>query len=110
MRLNILKIIIFGLILAFFALPSFADDGNTYFEMPFKKLLDEPRSEANLVYEIPIDVKLLGISEDKNWYKICIEFDMLFLGHYKYTGWVFAPIEDQIRLAEDKIVKEALRK
>ena len=110
MRHKILKIIIFGLIIAFFAMPSFADDGNTYFQMPFKKLLEEPHLDANLVYEIPIDVKLLGVTKNRNWYKVSIEFDLLFLGHYKYSGWVFAPIEDQIRLAEDKVIKEALKK
>ncbi len=103
-------LLIFGLIMVFFAIPSFADDGDISFKLPFKKLLAEPRADANLVFEFPIDVKLLGISKDRNWYKVSIEYDLLFFGHYKYTGWVYAPIENQIRMAEEEVTKQALNK
>ena len=108
MRRIALTLLIFCLITAFFVCFVYAEESYTAFKMPFKKLLSEPRKDANLVYEIPVDVKLLGISADKNWYKVCIEFDIIFIGHHKFTGWVFAPIEDQIKLAEEKeVTKQA---
>ena len=92
-KITIITIFICLTLLAF-ALPSFGSDRNTYFKIPIKTLLSEPSKDANKVYDIPVDVKILGISEDGNWYKVRIEFDFVFLGHYKYTGWAYAPVSD----------------
>ena len=80
-----------GLILLAVAFSAASPGGNTYFNIPIRKLLAEPSPEAEVVYDVPIDVKMLGISEDKNWYKVRIRFDLVFLGHYEFTGWVYAP-------------------
>lgn len=53
--------------------------------IPIKKLLAYPDESAKVVYEIPIEVKLLERTPDKRWYKARIAFD--FLGHYQYDGW-----------------------
>ncbi len=95
-KITIITISIVVLMLMAFILPAFAYDSNIYFKMPVKKLLVEPKHEAREVYEIPVDVKLLGMSEDGNWYKVRIEFDLLFFGHYKYTGWVYAPLGEYL--------------
>jgi hypothetical protein len=70
---------------------SLASNGNIYFDMPIKQLLAEPSLESNLNYEIPIDVTLLAVSADKKWVKVKIAFDLIFLGHYEYTGWTYVP-------------------
>ena len=80
--------------------PAHASSGNLYFEMPIKKLLAEPSFESNLNYEIPIDVTLLGISADKKWVKTRIAFDLVFLGRYEYTGWVYVPEMKEYLLKE----------
>jgi hypothetical protein len=71
-------------------------DGHIYFNLPLKTMYAEPTEEANVVYEFPIDVRILGMTRDKNWFKVSMEFDLLFLGHYKYSGWVHAPLGDMI--------------
>jgi hypothetical protein len=79
------------------ALPLLANESNVYFKLPVKKLLAEPKEDAHMLYEFPIDVRMLGVTEDLNWFKLSVEFDLLFLGHYKYTGWVHAPLGDILR-------------
>ena len=74
-----------------FAPQALASDGNVYFNIPVKSLLAEPTEEGASVFEIPIEVRLLGISADKKWVKVKIAFDLIFLGHYEYTGWTPVP-------------------
>lgn len=54
-------------------------------DIPIKKLLARPDENAKVVYEIPIEVRLLTCTPDKKWYKTRISYD--FLGHYQYDGW-----------------------
>ena len=84
-------LLLLAFILLAVALSAASPGGNVYFNLPIKTLLAEPTPEAEVVYDIPIDVKMLGISEDKNWYKVRIAFDLVFLGRYEYAGWVYAP-------------------
>ncbi len=79
--------------------PSLAFDSNIYVDIPAKVLLYEPTKEAEVAYEIPVEVKLLGFTEDKNWYKIKVAYDLFMLGHYEYTGWCYIPIG---KLLEEK--------
>lgn len=74
------------------SLPAFSTDNNIYFEMPIKLLREQPSAESPIVYELPIDVALVGMSEDGNWYRVKIAYDLMFLGHYEYTGWAHAPV------------------
>gem|GEM_PF-1303876 len=93
----LVSILLAILAVSLFCAPVLAE--NAYFKIPVKKLLAEPKKGASEVYEIPLDVKLLGMSEDRNWFKVRIEFDLVFLGHYKYTGWVYAPIGELLKEA-----------
>jgi hypothetical protein len=43
------------------------------------------------VYEIPIEVTLLGITEDLNWYRVRIKFEFGFIKN-DYSGWVNIPV------------------
>lgn len=60
--------------------------------IPVKKLYSAPLDGSNEIYEIPIDVTLLDISEDGNWYKVKIAY---FIGPfaYEYVGWTHIPVE-----------------
>ena len=66
------------------ALPSFCDE--LKFDVPIKKLYLKPDINSETVFNIPIDVKLLGSTEDKTWYKVKIAFN--FLGYHEYVGWM----------------------
>ena len=65
--------------------------------IPLKKLLSSPNDKAKVVFEIPIEVKILDVSKDFDWYKVNISFK---LGPFEqsHTGWVKIPF-DEILLA-----------
>lgn len=60
-------------------------------DIPIKHLYSAPLEDAGLIYKIPIEVKLLDISEDTNWYKVKISFN---IGPFSYTyvGWTHIPV------------------
>ena len=61
--------------------------------IPVKKLYSAPLDGSNEIYEIPVEVVLLDISEDGNWYKVKISY---WIGPFSYTyvGWTHIPVED----------------
>lgn len=61
------------------------------FDMPVKQLYSAPTDASNIVFEIPIEVKLLDISEDNNWYKVKISY---WVGPFSFTyvGWAPIPV------------------
>ncbi|MBI5699149.1 hypothetical protein HZC35_02405 [Candidatus Saganbacteria bacterium] len=63
------------------------------YDYAVKKLYDSPDAASKIVYEIPIDVKMLDVSEDANWYKVKIQFN-LGLMTFKYSGWAYIPVGD----------------
>jgi hypothetical protein len=89
---NVPAIFLTLMFLASFLPASHALSENIYFDIPIKLLHEEPSEESPVAFEIPIDVTLLGMTADRNWYKVRVEYDLLFLGHYVYTGWVRAPL------------------
>ena len=88
------------LLLIAFASAGFAADSTLSFDYPIKRLLASPSAESNVNFEIPIDVRIIGMTPDKNWFKVKIAYDLVFLGRYEYTGWVYAPIENVAASAE----------
>ena len=60
-----------------------------------KKLYAAPSSASKLVYDIPVEVTLLDMSDDLNWYKVKIAFNIGPL-QYKYTGWTKIPVGEEI--------------
>lgn len=62
------------------------------YDYAVKKVFSEPDEKSKLVYEIPIEVKLLDVSEDADWYKVKISFDLGILGKYTYQGWTKIPV------------------
>lgn len=64
---------------------------NTSLDVPVKTLYSAPLEDSNVIYDIPIEVKLLDISEDGNWYKVKISFYIGPFG-YTYVGWANIPV------------------
>lgn len=60
--------------------------------LPIKQLRAGPTMEAKVVFDIPITVKLLDVSEDACWYKVKIAF-ALGPFNYNYVGWANLPIQ-----------------
>lgn len=83
-------LLIFGLIS-----PIYAEDiseTNIYTDLPLSTLYAFPDKNANVVLKVPMDVRVLSISADTNWYKVKISYDFGLLGKNSYVGWVYMPI------------------
>jgi hypothetical protein len=65
--------------------------GNDPLDLTIKEIYLTPSKNASLVFKIPIEVRLLDISSDCNWYKVKISFSLGPLC-YTYTGWVNIPV------------------
>ncbi|MFA5113219.1 MAG: hypothetical protein WC529_02855 [Candidatus Margulisiibacteriota bacterium] len=76
------------------------------YSLQVKKLYSVPDENSNIVFDIPIDVKLLDMSNDGNWYKVRISFNLGPLG-YTYVGWAKIPVGDIIASRMEKIAKVA---
>jgi hypothetical protein len=96
-----LVIIVFLLSLA-----AFAAKGDPY-DLPVKKLYSLPDEDSMVVYNIPIEVKLLDISQDGNWYKVKISFVLGPL-HYTYVGWAEIPVGEILAARSAKVAKTPL--
>ncbi|MBU0573582.1 MAG: hypothetical protein KKH83_03790 [Candidatus Margulisbacteria bacterium] len=59
------------------------------------KLFQEPSAGSKLVYEIPVEVRLVDISEDANWYKVKIFFNLGPV-RFAYEGWAEIPVGETL--------------
>lgn len=81
--------------------PAWADKDP--YDQPIKQLYARPDGRSKIVYEIPIEVKMLDVSEDANWYKVKIQFN-LGIACFKFTGWAYIPVGDILAdRAESKV-------
>ncbi len=71
-----------------------------------KELRAEPDNGSKLIYSIPLEVKMLEISDDYNWYKVKISFAFGPLCS-TYVGWANIPIGDVIAAQEKAAQKVA---
>ncbi len=74
------------------------------YELQVKKLYATPDEESNLIYSIPIEVKLLDVSADGNWHKVKISFNLGPLG-YTYVGWAKIPVGEILASRTEKVAK-----
>lgn len=70
--------------------------------IPIKKVYAEPNEASKVIFEIPIEVRALGVSEDRNWFKVKIKIDLVFFGNYEYIGWVNIPIASLLKEASQE--------
>jgi len=76
------------------------------YNIQVKKLYSAPDENSNLVFDIPIEVKLLDVSADANWHKVKIAFSFGPL-NYTYIGWTKIPVGDVVaeRVEKAKLAK-----
>lgn len=65
------------------------------YDLPIKKLHAAPSEDASIVLDIPIEVRLLDISADHNWYKVKIAYAFGPF-NYSYIGWANIPVSDTL--------------
>ncbi|MFA4858245.1 MAG: hypothetical protein WC901_06840 [Candidatus Margulisiibacteriota bacterium] len=67
------------------------------FKTQLKTLYADPNKDADVVFRFPIEVTMLGMTEDLNWFKVRIKFELAFI-RYEYTGWVNIPVGSTFNL------------
>jgi hypothetical protein len=74
------------------------------YNLEVKKLYSAPDENSQIIFNIPIEVKLLDLSADTNWGKVKIAFNLGPLS-YSYVGWVKIPVGEIIASRMDKLAK-----
>jgi len=92
------------LIICFFALQGAVASDESPLNYSVKELHAAPTEDSNIIYEIPVEVVLLDISEDANWHKVKISFSIGPF-HYTYVGWTKIPVGQTI-VEREKAVSE----
>lgn len=87
MKQAILLAMIFAVLAGYFV-PSFAVDPYNH---QVRSLYDRPDGTSKIVYNIPIEVRMLDVSDDANWYKVKIQFN-LGLASFNFSGWAYIPV------------------
>jgi hypothetical protein len=64
-----------------------------------KELRASPNQESSLILDIPIEVRLLDVSEDGNWFKVKIQYAFGPL-NYSYVGWTRIPVTEVLSKRE----------
>lgn len=92
---NMKKLIAIVLLLTFILVgqAALAADQKDPLDIPIKQLYSAPAEGSNLILDIPIDVKLLDISEDGNWYKVRLSYGIGPF-NYTYVGWTNIPVAE----------------
>ena len=73
-------------------------------DIPVKTLYSAPLENSNVIFNIPMEVTLLDISPDGNWYKVKISFYIGPFG-YTYVGWAYIPVA-KILAERDKEIQD----
>lgn len=92
--------VVLSILIALFVFSCAYAENGTY-NLSVKKLYADPSLDSKVVFEIPVDIALLEISEDANWYKVYIRFVFGF-AEFKYTGWAYIPIGEVLAKREAK--------
>jgi hypothetical protein len=82
----------------------FTSATNDPYTLQVKKLYSAPDENSNLILSIPINVQLLDISPDANWYKVQISYSLGPIG-YTYVGWARVPVGEALAARLDKLAK-----
>lgn len=72
-----------------------AGGAKTPYNIQVDKLYSAPDDSSKMVYEIPLEVRLLDMSADNNWYKVKISFNIGPF-NYTYVGWAEIPVGDMM--------------
>ncbi len=85
------KLIAITLLISVFFLGQAVLASHEPLDLTVKTLYSAPLEDSNVIYNFPIEVKLLDISPDGNWFKVKISFYIGPFG-YTYVGWANIPV------------------
>ena len=74
--------------------------------IPVKNIYSAPSEDSNLILAIPIEVKLLDVGADGNWYKVKISY-AIGPFNYTYIGWTEIPVASVVLEKASKASKVA---
>ncbi len=74
------------------------------YSLEVKKVYSAPDENSQVIFAIPIEVRLLDISSDANWGKVKIAFNLGPLC-YTYVGWVKIPVGEIVASRLEKLAK-----
>ena len=83
---------------------SFAATAKDPYDLQVKNVYSAPDENSQLIFSIPIEVKLLDVSTDANWGKVRIAFNLGPLC-YTYVGWVKIPVGEIVASRMEKLAK-----
>lgn len=94
------KLLLIALVIAFSLCvgTNYAEEKYPY-DFAVREIYSAPSENSNLVLRIPIEVKLLDISDDCNWFKVKVAYSLGPL-NYTYVGWTKIPIGDSLATRE----------
>ena len=74
------------------------------YNLEVRTLYSAPDENSNVIYNIPIQVRLLDVSADANWHKVNISFHLGPLA-YTYEGWVKIPVGEILASRQERVAK-----
>ncbi len=98
------KALIFLALILVLAGAVFAAAAKDPYNLEVKKVYSSPDENSQLIFAIPIEVRLLDISSDANWGKVKIAFNLGPLC-YTYVGWVKIPVGEIVASRLEKMAK-----
>ncbi len=99
------KTLIFLMLILALAGVAFAAAEKDPFNLEVKKVYSAPDENSQLIFAIPIEVRLLDVSNDANWGKVKIAFNLGPLC-YTYIGWVKIPVGDIVASRLEKLASK----
>ncbi len=98
------KTLIFLALILIMAGAVFAATAKDPYDLEVKKVYSAPDENSQLIFAIPIEVRLLDLSNDANWGKVKIAFNLGPLC-YTYVGWVKIPVGEIVASRLEKMAK-----
>jgi hypothetical protein len=98
------KAMIFLALLLVLAGTVFAATAKDPYNLEVKKVYSAPDENSQIIFAIPIEVRLLDVSSDANWGKVKIAFNLGPLC-YTYVGWVKIPVGEIVASRLEKLAK-----
>jgi hypothetical protein len=90
MRKLIAILIIFTIVLMANTLAAAQSDT---LKIPIKKLYSSPKENSKLIFDIPMEVNIIEISEDGNWFRVEVSYSFGLLSN-SFVGWTHIPIAE----------------
>jgi hypothetical protein len=83
-----------------------AEPAKSSYDLQVTNLYSAQDENSNVVYRVPIVAKVHDISEDGNWYKVEISYNIGPF-NYTYVGWAKIPIGTILAEREKRLEKVA---